>query len=87
MKLRINHGRYKEDLTALYYDVDKFIKKISDNSNKQITTELYKGMRGPERKISLSEIITIVIFDHASKFKHFKAFYLYLKNQSPPSQT
>ena len=67
------------DITALYCDIDDFTKEIESQSKGQITASVTgKKPRGPQRRMSLAEILTIIIFYHASGFKNFKAYYLHL---------
>lgn len=73
------------DLTELFCDVDDFVKlqinnRITDNKN---NSNYFRP-----KKLSDSEIMTIVIAYHQSGYKNFKAFYFeyvnkYLKYQFP----
>jgi len=66
-------------LTEVFYHSDnfckeyeKYLEKIGINCDK-------KGKKGPKEKLSLSEIMTIVIYFHHSKFRTFKDYYYFLK--------
>ena len=67
------------DLVELFCSVDDFVKTIK-------TDEVYKisqikndrEFRGRKSRMSLSEIMTILIAYHSSNFKNFKAFYFNL---------
>ena len=65
------------DLTAIYCHIDDFVKTIQSRPQTLITHHL-KGRRGPQRRMSLAEILTIIIYYHASGFKNFKTYYHYL---------
>lgn len=68
------------DLTELFCEIDDFVKALqSKNVPIQITQG--RGRRGPSPRMSLSEILTIIIYYHASGFKNFKTFYFYLSEQ------
>mgnify|MGYP001103103562 CR=1 FL=1 len=67
-------------LTTIFYHVDNFCKEYE----KQIQTILLKNKnkykkRGPKQRLSNSEIMTIIIYFHHSKFRTFKDYYLFLK--------
>lgn len=66
------------DLVQLFCDVDDHVKALlKDKENKVLTCQTRK--RGYAPKMSLSEIITIIIWYHSSGFKNFKAFYNHLE--------
>jgi len=65
------------DFTSLYCNIDDFIKSISHREF-AAAIDHDKKRRGTHPFLSLSEIMTIVVFYHASKFKHFKAYYQFL---------
>ena len=68
------------DLTELFCEIDNFVKAIQDKKAPiQITRE--RGRRGISPRMSLSEILTIIIYYDASGFKNFKTFYFYLCEQ------
>lgn len=67
------------DLTTLYCDVDDYVNSLKQQG--QIANTEGKGARGPCRKMSISEFLTIIIYYHASGFKHFKAYYKYLTRE------
>ncbi len=67
------------DIIALYCDVDNFVKdKMSLQSHRQISIKTTKKKTGPKRRMSLAEIMTIIIYYHSSNFKNFKSYYFYL---------
>lgn len=57
------------DLTKLYCDTDDFVKSLPPRLPEK------RHKRGPERRMSDAEILTVAIFYHASKFRNFKAYY------------
>ena len=64
------------NLTELFCSIDDFCKQFTPTWNKK----LIGSSRGPTCSLSLSEIITILIFFHQSYFRNFKHFYFYLQN-------
>jgi hypothetical protein len=75
------------DLTTLFCDVDDFYK---DNSTIQQTLlpADNKKRRNRKKLLSPSEIMTILVYFHASNYRNFKAFYIeyvsaYLKGMFP----
>ena len=68
------------DLTTLFCELDDFVKALN-YSNNQILLTTGKSNRGQKPMMSLSEIMTIIVFYHSSGFKNFKAFYFYLRNE------
>ena len=69
------------DLTALFYDVDEFVEKQMVKNN-QILLNWRKRRREVDPRMSLSEILTIIIYYHSSGFKNFKAFYMFPGTQN-----
>ncbi len=67
------------DLVQLFCDIDDFVKALRSNKNLQITMD--KSKRGQVARMSLSEIMTILVLYHSSGYKNFKCFYFYLKEQ------
>ena len=65
------------DLTTLFCDIDDFVKGL-DYSEGQILVTSTKSNRGGKPRMSLSELMTIIVLYHSSGHKHFKAFYFYL---------
>ena len=65
--------------TEIFYHVDNFCieyeKQLQTISLKNNKTEL----RGPKKKLCTSEIMTIIIYFHHSKFRTFKDYYTFLK--------
>ena len=68
------------DLTTLFCELDDFVKALSYTSD-QILLTRGKANRGQKPMMSLSEMMTIIVFYHASGFKNFKSFYFYLRNE------
>jgi len=66
------------DLTRLFCDIDDFVKALVKNNS--IKTLIGRSKRGGEVRMSLSEMVTILVFYHSSGFKSFKHFYLYLQS-------
>ena len=62
------------DLTTLFCDIDDFVKGL-DYSEGQILVTSTKSNRGGKPRMSLSELMTIIVLYHSSGHKHFKAFY------------
>lgn len=67
------------DFTELFCSVDDFFIDFSKTCNLFIQNK--KKKPGTKSKLSLSEIVTILIAYHQSSFRHFKAFYLFLSNE------
>lgn len=65
------------DLTRLFCNVDDFVKTLS---NKNIELIKCKSKRGTNARMSLSELMTIIIAYHSSGFKNFKSYYFFIKN-------
>jgi len=65
-----------KDLTELFCHVDDFV-NIIPNKN-ILTLENGQGKKSRKRRgnLSLSEMMTIVIFFHMSNYRNFKAFYI-----------
>jgi len=65
------------DLTILFCDVDDFCKEILPRiqTNKPTLTD-GKRHRNRLKNLSSSEIMTILIYFHASNYRNFKAFYI-----------
>lgn len=66
-------------LTEIFYHVDNFCKDYAKYLQTIQITDKEKSRRGPKQKLYLSEIVTIVIYFHHSKFRTFKDYYLFLK--------
>ena len=66
-------------LTEVFYHVDNFCKAYEKHLQKTQLIDKNKSKRGPKQKLCLSEIMTIVIYFHHSKFRTFKDYYLFLK--------
>jgi hypothetical protein len=65
------------DLTTLYCSVDDFWKAFKQEWDKHLMAN-DKAKRGPEPKLSTSEMMTIVILFHQSNYRTFKHFYEYV---------
>lgn len=57
------------DLVQLFCDIDDFVKALRSNKNLQITMD--KSKRGQVARMSLSEIMTILVLYHSSGYKNF----------------
>lgn len=68
------------DLTKLFCNIDDFVKALSYTKDQFLITT-GKSKRGSNPRMSLSEIMTIIILYHSSGYRHFKAFYFHLLNQ------
>ncbi len=66
------------DIVKLFCEVDDFVKQHQAQW-KQILLECSNQKRKREGKLSLSEIMTIMILFHQSNFRTFKHFYLHLQ--------
>ncbi len=66
------------DLTGLFCDIDDFVKALNKN-HQQILVLHAKSKRGVAARMSLSELMTIIVAYHSSNFKNFKSFYFYLR--------
>ena len=66
-------------LTEIFYHVDNFCKEYEKHLKNIQIIDKEKFKRGPKQKLCLSEIMTIVIYFHHSKFRTFKNYYLSLK--------
>ena len=75
------------NLIELFGKIDDFCNEFTPIWNKKLI-ELNKMKRNRNHQLSLSEMITIVIFFHQSGFRNFKDFYtkyvcIHLKNEFP----
>jgi hypothetical protein len=64
-------------LTELFCNIDDFVKELN---TKNIEFSHQKSKRGVPAKMSLAELMTIIIAYHASNHRNFKAFYFFIKN-------
>jgi len=76
------------DLTTLFCEIDDFFKIYSSNQQSLKLLENGKRSRNRKKSLSSSEIMTLVIYFHASAYRNFKAFYInyacvYLKDMFP----
>lgn len=65
------------DLTALYCSVDDFWKSFKQQWDEHLIGN-DKAKRGPEPRLSISEMMTIVLLFHQSNYRTFKYFYDYV---------
>lgn len=65
------------DLTILYCSVDDFWKSFKQEWDKHLI-ENGKIKRGPEPRLSIPEMMTIMILFHQSNYRTFKYFYEYI---------
>jgi len=63
-------------LTQLFVEIDDFMKVFEQNFNKELLLSNAKQKRKRDTKLSLSEIMTIVVYFHMSGYRTFKDFYL-----------
>ena len=64
------------DITTLFCSIDDFWKNFKKEWYKKHL--IHKSTRGPSCCISMSEIMTIMVFFHQSHFRTFKHFYLFI---------
>jgi hypothetical protein len=67
-------------LTEIFYHSDNFCKEYKKYLQNIGISRDKKGKREPKDKLSLSEIMTIVIYFQHSKFRTFKDYYFFLKS-------
>jgi hypothetical protein len=60
-------------LTTIFFHVDNFCKNLEKEFSKRLIGSA--GHRGPQPQLSMSEIMTIVIFFHHSHMRTFKDYY------------
>ncbi len=68
------------DLTTLFCDIDDFVKAFQEKKDSHFIA-LTRKKRGVTPRMSLSELLTIIVLYHSSGFKNFKCFYFYLREQ------
>jgi hypothetical protein len=61
-------------ILELFYDVDNFYQMFEQSQQGKLLTRT-SAKRGPKPRLSISEIMTILILFHQSQYRHFKAFY------------
>ena len=66
------------DLTTIFCDIDDFVKSL-EKQNKQNFIGFQRSNCGPKPRMSLGEIMTIIIYHHHTRFRDFKTFYMYLQ--------
>ncbi len=65
----------KNDITALFYCIDEFCKIYEEWEASRLIPRV--GVRNRSGKLSLSEMLCIVVMFHLSAFRNFKLFYEY----------
>lgn len=60
-------------ILELFGDVDDFCQEFA---GQQLGPQLGQNKRSPKPTLSLSEVMTIIIYFHQSHYRTFKAFYL-----------
>ena len=65
------------DLVSLFCSVDDFWQSFEKDWNSNLI-ENGHSKRGPESKLSISEVMTIMILFHQSNYRTFKHFYYFL---------
>jgi hypothetical protein len=68
------------NLLELYCDVDDFLNKFMPGYKKRLI-ESCKKKRFRKSRLSMSEIITLLIYFQSCPYRHFKAYYAYVKIQ------
>lgn len=68
------------DLTTLFCSVDDFWKQFRCKWEQHLIND-GKRKRGPEPELSISEVMTIVIWFRQSNFGSFKHFYGHINDQ------
>ena len=63
------------DLTAIFCHIDDFVKALQTQKNSELISFSRTGRRGVPARMSLNEIMTIIVLYHSSGFKNFKTFY------------
>ena len=66
-------------LTEIFYHVDNFCIEYEKQLQKILLKSEKTKLRGPKKKLSSGEIMTIIIYFHHSKFRTFKDYYTFLK--------
>jgi len=74
-------------LTEIFYHVDNFCKDYEEYLQTIQIIDKEKSKRGPKPKLHLSEVITIIVYFHHSKFRTFKDYYLFLKRNNSSAFT
>ena len=73
-------------LTQIFVDIDDFMKEYESIINKNLITDGKKRQR--DTQLSMSEIMTIVVYFHRSGYRNFKDYYIkyvqkYLNGEFP----
>jgi len=74
-------------LTKIFVEIDDFVKEYDDEIKKRLISDGIRR-RIRESRLSMSEIMTIIVYFHIAKFRTFKDYYLkyvskYLKDAFP----
>ena len=64
------------DLTELYVEIDDFCRKFSESLNNKLLGEKSKKINIDTCGLNLSEVLTILVFYHYSRFDCLKHYYL-----------
>ena len=65
------------DVTTLYSNVDDFCQSFEPQWKRSLIEDRHRA-RNRNCSLSLSEVMTILIWFHSSRYRDFKHFYLYL---------
>lgn len=65
----------ESQLVAIFCEIDDFCKDLEKNMPQPLLSGPSKGKRGPERCLSISEIMTIQILFQMVGYRNFKTFY------------
>ncbi len=68
-------------LEELYIIIDDFCKEYEKNSQNKVLGSSIKKTRKRKTKLSLSEIISLLILYQSSNIKNFKAFYRFIQTE------
>ena len=68
-------------LEELYIIIDEFCKEYERNSKNKVLDSPTKKTRRRKTKLSLSEIISLLILYQSSNIKNFKAFYRFIQTE------
>ena len=62
-------------LISIFCEIDDFCKELDNYFSGKLLTGPTKSQRGPECRLSISEIMTILILFQSTRFRDFKNFY------------
>lgn len=66
----------EHQLTSIFCEIDDFCKELEKNFSQALLTGPIQGKRGPNCRMSLSEIMTIQIAFQMIGYRNFKTFYM-----------